>query len=292
MRKYSKPLWTVAWTAFFLLINIAGLRIFTYASTLKATSTPPAPVLASSLPAYSWPTSLWKLEEGLAAHESLTSAHRTVLVGASYVMLLPDIAQAVNLGVGATNFSEHRYIIKTYCDPADTVIYFFTIYEAVHCNDPPRRSLTNESVRRTTILKGMADFANPKRRACMMLRQPPPDFDKECTDKQIERFSQTGQYSINPLYDIQREHPKTVFILHPMLPVSTFPDTPEAEHLKHMIAKLKADCASSTLPILDLSDALPASMFGDLFHLTEDGKSQFVSILQPLISNQNISSPL
>ena len=242
----------------------------------------------------SWESRLIGYEHALTDYRSLRSGEcKGVIIGTSYAHRLGNFEGVYNLGFTGTRADDHLRIIKRYCRKNDKVIYVITRREVTMPEwDAPRHALTSAFVRYPTVAKAaILDLMNLQDPVDMSVVHE--KFDRDSTEYKLIRESTRCEdlsglmrqrqvigairfwaripgFSLEPLYAIKEEHPNIIFVLSPILPLQPVEnDSVLAEDINAFVSNQQSfeiAMEESGLPVLNLSDAAPATAFIDLIH--------------------------
>ncbi|MBI5114987.1 hypothetical protein HZA56_00775 [Candidatus Poribacteria bacterium] len=222
---------------------------------------------------------------------------RTVIVGPSYAWQLGSFSGIYNLSILGANPAETANVLR-YCRQEDTVLYIFTLREVALFKREAKYSSSCALTRRAAIMR--------KSIRCMVFGtdnapyNPIPEADTSVSEVEIETFAKAIDLSkvnvvpkraifrlricsvppeditLRPFLELAEQHPGIVFVFHPMLPLNRVADDTS---LAHSISRclesqerIRELFSQSDLRFVDFSDSVPASMFGDFYHLRDDGK--------------------
>jgi hypothetical protein len=258
-----------------------------------------------------------RFEKKYQAYLQSPPNRRIVIVGACQLGDVTYQEPLINMSLAGARTAEAANIIKGYCHDSDSILYAFSLREFVVQNYNIRLTTQAPLFNKISIAKGLARAelvmfprANEPRRAPVKHREiphlslhMPPEQWPNLSPLLVERyFSKAAACSVDdldlaPLHKIWRRRGKTTFILLPTINLSPVDcDCSLAQQINHYIhlrQHLHSALAASGLPVIDLSDALPPTMFQDWHHLTDEGKTalrdkiiEIVPLLSPQKENQ------
>jgi hypothetical protein len=249
----------------------------------------------------SWERRLIDYERALTDYSFLRSGECDgVIIGTSYARGLGEFEGVYNLGFGGTRADDHLRIIRRYCRKQDKVIYVITMREVTMPEwDAPRHALTSAFVRYPTVAKAavldLLNLRDPVDMSSVYENFDPDSIEYKliCESTRYEdlpglkrpkqvtgtiRFlARASSFSLEPLYAIKEEHPNIIFVLSPILPLQAVEgDSRLAEEINAFVSnqqKFEIAMEESGLPVLNLSQAAPATAFTDLIHYHQSEES-------------------
>lgn len=239
------------------------------------------------------------------------SEPQVVIVGPSYARAIGE-KFGHNLTLDAGRLPECSFIINNYCRPDDLVVYVITINEILTMNQPVRREVKSRRARLLTVTRAaIRTFLKPPQEGFAFAKA---NIDKsefaECADftREPELYLDMAGYQLSalsklspqdidlgPFVELHRNHPNTLYVIHPSLPRKIVrSSTVAAEKMNAIYAsrqRFRSLFEQSKLPYIDLSDDVEPENFHDFVHLNEHGVNVVADIIKDHLQRNYGISP-
>lgn len=244
--------------------------------------------------------------------ESNTKKHspQNIIIGSCYAANIGSFDNFLNLGIAGSHPKDHIIIMKSYIHSSDQIFYFISFRDVIQRDMPARPICKNRAMRRILIFKEffhdlILTGKTPRRSRCDNFSEREPIYKLLCesTNSQslpLLRRSETyldmnillGNRNTcsHPLIDVahlRKMHtlfPNTIFVVSPMLPIShTESETLMAKQINccvRVLEDFRNALLKSGLPVIDISDCVPADLFYDFVHFDKKAHNKVRNLLK------------